>query len=271
MFPKTKLGEKKHRKHKRELEISLAIETITQLFKNDIKGENINILEFGSGNGFQISYLKQIGTVVASDIYISNDIKNMKDVTFVECNITNTPFKEGQFDIVFSNHAIEHIEDTYSAFKELKRIGKRDCIYAFSVPTNIWLMLSIPARYYGRLRAISKMLLFTSLNSNMDKPAQDDKKKNKLKRKSKSINELLHMISPIGHGVHSGFIDCYSSFRIKRWHQLFSDNGFSIIKTQPLLLYAPSEWPIIPTTKQFNRFNICSSVLFLMKKLKNDI
>ena len=290
MFPKTKVGEKKHRKHKRELEISLAIETIFNFFKNNpnFKGKNINILEFGSGNGFQIPYLQQIGNVVASDIYTSNDIKNMKDVNFIKCSIINTPFDEEQFDIVFSSHVIEHIEDIHSAFDELKRIGKPNCIYVFSVPTNIWLLLAIPAQYYSKLRGVSGKLL-SIRNSKAVKPAQDENERlqvehllkmmstnnnHKNKRSAKRIiiiNKLFRNIRPTGHGIHSGFIDCYRTFRIEKWQQLFSNNGFSIIKTQPLLLFAPSEWPIIPTTKLFNKFNklnlnICSSVLFLMKK-----
>ena len=77
ILPNTRGDEQKHRKHKRELEISLAIETISNFFKNDpnFKIKNINILEFGSGDGFQIPYLQQIGSVVASDIHISNNIR----------------------------------------------------------------------------------------------------------------------------------------------------------------------------------------------------
>lgn len=267
MFPRTKLGEKKHRKHKRELEISSTVEKISNFFNDEIKDKKINILEFGCGDGFQIPYLQQIGNVVASDTYASKEIKEMKDVNFIESSITNTPFSARKFDIVFSNHVIEHIEDMHSAFGELKRIGKPDCVYAFSVPTNIWLLLSIPAQYYNKLRTLSRRFLSIFSKSKMNKPAKNNRINKIQKRKEKNIiNKLCRIIGPTGHGVYPDFIDCYWSFRIKNWQQLFSDNGFSIIKTQPLLLYAASEWPIIPTTKLFNRLNLCSSVLFLMKK-----
>ena len=77
MFPKTKSGEKEHRKHKRQMEITIAIEEILNIVRKDsCTRRNVNILEFGSGSGFQIPYLKSIGNVVASDIYTSDDIKN---------------------------------------------------------------------------------------------------------------------------------------------------------------------------------------------------
>ncbi len=55
-------------------------------------------------------------------------------------------------------------------------------------------------------------------------------------------------------------------FKINGWKNLFINNGFKIITVKPLLLYAPSEMPYIPTTKKFTQYKICSSVLFLLNK-----
>ena len=66
-----------------------------------------------------------------------------------------------------------------------------------------------------------------------------------------------------GHGgVYTNFFDCYRQFKIDSWKKLFIINNFKIISVKPLLLYAPSELPIIPTINPIN--NICSSVLFIM-------
>ena len=266
MLPKSKSDENSHRKNKREIEISLIIKTISNLIKNNptLGNKYINILEFGCGTGFQIPYLQKIGSLVVSDIFISDDIKKMKDIDFHECSITNSPFNDSQFDIVFSNHVIEPIQEKHEAFKELKRIGRSDCIYAFSVPTNIWLLLSIPAQYYQKFRE-AKKLFSTFLNSKAYKPSHDNKANNNFEERI-NINILFRKILPRSHGVYENFLDCYRSFKIQRWRQLLIDNGFLIEKIQPLLLYAPSEWPIVPTTTFFNKQNICSSVLFILKK-----
>ena len=34
---------------------------------------------------------------------------------------------------------------------------------------------------------------------------------------------------PKGHGVYTGFFECYSSFRIKSWNKLFNELGFNIV------------------------------------------
>jgi len=267
MFPKSKNDEKLHRKHKRQLEISMAIDAIKNLQKNTQGKKNckdVNVLEFGCGDGFQIPYLKQIGTVVASDVY-RGDLKDIQDIEFVKCDIINTPFEDGFFDVIYSNHVVEHVENLDEAFGELIRIGDDTCIYAFSVPTNIWLLLSLPAQYLSKAKTFLGLLwskYFASNNTN--KPPLIDINVNEVKNDKSRLEKLIELVAPSGHGVTESYIECYKNFRVESWYKLFSDNGFSIVETKPLLLYGPSEWPLIPISKC--KFGLSSSVLFLMVK-----
>lgn len=129
-------------------------------------------------------------------------------------------------------------------------------LYAFSVPTHIWLLVSIPALYYNRLKGFCRELFF---RKKFDAPAFNTGNNGK-------SQGIMCKILPGVHGVYSDFIECYRSFIPKSWRRLFLKNGFSIVRMEPLLFYGPSEWPILPTTKKLNRLNICSSMLFLMKK-----
>lgn len=102
-------------------------------------------------------------------------------------------------------------------------------------------------------------------------PLQSPPKKLNEQTKKYSLFKIICLsikllILPGGHGAFGGFIKCYKMFKIKSWQKLFIKNGFSITETKPLLLYAPSELPYIPTTNYFNRYNICSSVLFILTK-----
>jgi len=269
MFPKSKTFEKKHRQHKRQIEIAMAIEAISNILKKNhpgvyLKTEEVKILEFGCGDGFQTPYLNQMGSVVASDIKGCTSIKN-KGVEFVECSIEKTPFGECSFDVIYSNHVVEHIEDADAAFNELIRIGKPACIYAFSVPTNLWLLLSIPAQYLSKLKSLFSLLSLRFFDSSKkSKKVQPAVTKYEQKNGKVSPGRILQLLIPSGHGTSINFIECYRNFRIKNWYRLFSDNGFSVIEMKPLLLYGPSEWPILSTQKP--KFNLCSSVLFLMSK-----
>jgi SAM-dependent methyltransferase len=268
MWPRTKLGEERHRKKKRELEIKLIIDSLYRFIgpNNGAQNKDFHILEFGCGDGFQIPYLKKIGHLIASDIYVNSKIKLMgKDLEFYKCGIIDTPFDNDYFSLIFSNHVIEHIENLEKAFAELKRIGRDNCLYTFSVPTNVWLLLSIPAQYYNKARKLIKS--FCSLISRGERyPAEKIIGQNTV---INSFLKILHFILPTGHGTRVSFQDCYQAFKISNWKRLFQDSGFEILYIRPLLLYAPSEWPIIPTTSYFAKSGICSSVLFILKKRNN--
>ncbi len=250
------MNEYLHREKKRKIEMSIILSHLNGYF-ND---KNNNVLEFGCGDGFQIEFLKEISNnVIAIDREINPDLKNKYLETVFQSSINNTSFNDKQFDLIFSNHVIEHLEDLEGAIQEMMRIGSDDCIYAFSVPTNIWLALSLPAQYYRKIKYIIGLLSKNSSNGTK-------KENNQLNQETKNIS-ILQRIIPQGHGVYMDFLECYNSFRIKNWEKLFKQLRFNVVQTKPLLLYSASEFPVIPTTQLFTKFGICSSVLFILKKI----
>jgi ubiquinone/menaquinone biosynthesis C-methylase UbiE len=254
----------KHRRRKRELEIELILQTVLDYLQKRQYGENtIQSLEFGCGDGFQIPYLQQISKVTAIDVYTSEEIERKPLDNFFECSISETPFQDEQFDLIFSSHVIEHIEDLDASFREMRRIGRQDCLYAFSVPTNIWMLLSVPAQYYSRFLGLCNRLSGKSIRDNELQHVANTQE-SYIRRGF--VSRLWRKIIPVGHGINEDFLKCLFSFRIKAWERLFQDNGFKTLLIKPLLLYGDSVFPIIPTTSIFTDKGICSSVLFLLGK-----
>ena len=248
MLPKNQVQEYEHRKHKRQLEVRMMIESIISYLRTQPNLPhqcNIDVFEFGAGDGFQIPLLENIGNVITSDIYTSSGIKKLNHVKFLECSIIHAPFRNGQFEVIFASQVIPDLADIKSALKEAQRIGKQSCLYAFSVPTNIWLFLSLPALYYNKIRI------------GVQTYSHDSK-----------LKKFLRTIAPEGRGRWN-FLQCFHYYKIKNWKRLFIENGFSVLEIRPLLLYGPSEWPIIPTSRSTTNF--CSSVLFLLVKRQNHL
>ncbi len=52
----------------------------------------------------------------------------------VKADILKLPFEDNQFDIIFCNHVLEHIEDDAKAIKELFRVMKSGGMGIFQVP-----------------------------------------------------------------------------------------------------------------------------------------
>ncbi|HEX7344233.1 MAG TPA: class I SAM-dependent methyltransferase [bacterium] len=269
IFPKSRAGELEHRRRKRVREIAAIMEALRRRL-GGIAGSglpDLDILEIGSGNGFQIPYLRKLGRVVASDIYIKDDLKRNQNPELIQCDVNYIPFCDNYFDLVFLNHVLVYMSDMDRVFAELQRVGHSDCIYAISVPTSLWLLLSVPAQYRDKLSFQKRRSLWDKLNRKIlasgTTPGRRLGGKSKWSEvKRKALRKLL----PSGYGVYPGFSECWRAFSVRHWKELFERGGFTIEEAQPLLLYGPSEWPLIPTTAIFNAWGLSSSVLFLLKK-----
>lgn len=64
--------------------------------------------------------------------YVSADI--MMEGIDVQCDMTNLPFKDADFDFVCACHVLEHIKDDYKALSEIRRVLKPNGIAILSVP-----------------------------------------------------------------------------------------------------------------------------------------
>jgi len=236
-----------HRTRKRRREIEAVMDLLAPYVKDK---RDKNILEFGSGKGYQVPYLKRLGHLVASDPYTASSIKwRDRTARVVCCDATRLPFADSSFDMVFSSHVIEHIEDTDTLFRELKRVGDKDCLYVFTVPTEIWLLLSLPAQVYNGVRKI--LTRFTGGRG--------------AARKETKTGAGSKRSFPAGHGWRPGFLESFRSFRPASWKALFASNGFDIMAMRPLLLYAPSEFPVVPTVSLPASLGVSSSLAFVLK------
>jgi ubiquinone/menaquinone biosynthesis C-methylase UbiE len=266
-----------HRQAKRHAEIvRILFETEIFLKSTQSPLQNLKILEFGCGNGFQIPYLKKLGQVFATDIYSSDEMAIEDGLNFCESNINQLPFSNNTFDIIFSNHVVEHLPEPQKSFMELNRVAKKGCIFIFSVPTNVWLVLALPAKYLGKLNTLIHNLLahLKSKSTGTGTDRDDIEKRRMMEKKfSTMVHEktsLMRSFLPKGHGVHYQFKECYKAFSIKAWTEFYRQAGFKIHSVVPLLLYGPSERPIIPTSSWMGRYGLCSSVLFIMGKKECD-
>lgn len=64
--------------------------------------------------------------------YITADL-SMNNVDY-QVDLTNLPFKDAEFDIVFASHVLEHIKDDHMAISEIRRVLKPKGIAILPVP-----------------------------------------------------------------------------------------------------------------------------------------
>ena len=101
------------------------------------------LLDFGSGTGAQAKVFSELGyTVSALDVENSNySSEHIFNVEFYDG--LNIPFKENDFDMIFSSNVFEHIYDIEHTLNELSRISKNKSKMILLMPTPTWKIFTI--------------------------------------------------------------------------------------------------------------------------------
>lgn len=108
-----------------------------------------NVLEVGCGRGYLANLVSSNHKITACDIVIPNSLKKKYPaIRFVEGDIENLPFKDGEFETVVCTHTLEHTKDLKKAVDELRRIASKELIivvprqrpykYTFSLHTQFF-------------------------------------------------------------------------------------------------------------------------------------
>ena len=121
-------------------------------FKQLIKNAK-NIIDLGCGsNPFPKApvavdkYIDPVHRKYGSNETICIEEIEKKGCKFIEADIENLPFMDKSFDVAFSHHVVEHLDNPVKALKEMQRIAKRGIImcpaifaeYAFGRKYHKW-------------------------------------------------------------------------------------------------------------------------------------
>lgn len=97
------------------------------------------VLEIGCGRGRNIRHVKNKNNLVfAIDIsesaYLAHKrYEQTENIFVVRADAARLPFKDDFFDIVFSDHALQHVYDLRVCFDEVRRVSKRSSRFIFNL------------------------------------------------------------------------------------------------------------------------------------------
>ncbi len=103
--------------------------------KSELKG--MKILDIGSGNGEVIEYFGKKNYSYSVDVLDQRKNKNSK-VKFKLINSGKLPFKDNFFDIIITNHVIEHVKNQELHLAEIKRVLKNGGICYLATPNRLF-------------------------------------------------------------------------------------------------------------------------------------
>ncbi len=236
----------------RDIEIDHAKIVLKQIINID-PNKKISILEIGSGDGYIIDKLSGnydnfdfLGLEVSSSSYINKSEK------VIQYDGKKLDFLNRKFDIIFSVHVIEHIDDLEGHAKQIKNLLNPNGIWINIVPSKTWRFFTT-INYYPAL-----IINFANLYKKFVKI-----KKNKNKAISKfSINPISYLL-PQRHGEVGNFITEYFYFSISNWSKIFR----KICAKNNMVLLQSSHIPYFYYSRDFFRNLLSDKIRYLLARL----
>ena len=177
---------------------------------------------------------------VKTDIIEDENFKILKGVG------ENLPFGDNIFDIVFTSHVLEHVDDTSRVLQEIRRVLKSDGILILGVPTEslAWISFFSQLIYTTHIRIARYIASFFIAV-----------------RKTK----FIHIFIPYSHSdTNKTVLSDIMNYRVKNWRNLI--NKYFHINSELLpALYGFAEFKIPLKIRKYGKYS--SSVFFICKKL----
>ena len=96
-----------------------------------------NVLDIGVGSGHISSDIaKKSKSLFGVDMYDERVIKS--GYSFKKVNTEHLPFDDNKFDVVISNHVIEHVPNQVLHVEEIFRVLKKNGIFYLATPNKYW-------------------------------------------------------------------------------------------------------------------------------------
>jgi ubiquinone/menaquinone biosynthesis C-methylase UbiE len=169
--------------------------------------------------------------------------------TIIQGHAENLPFKDEQFDVVFSSHVLEHVENERVTLEEMKRVLKNDGVLIIGIPTAsmAWINLFSQVFFTTHIKVYE---FFRFLHQS---------------GRTKRFTSIFRVISHSQPRATSIWYDI-THYRVKNWKKTVSKE-FEIITTLEPFLYPYPDYPqwFKPHVSKLGS----SSVFFICKKAQN--
>jgi len=123
-----------------------------------------DILEVGAGEVIEGQQIRKLNKDINYNILDVSDtfLENAKKLGFQTHNgeMTNTPFKDKEFDLIYLTSVLEHSPDLEKTFKEFQRIGKNFYFTMFKWKMKTGNLKSVyhPRKYFTSVFNIDQLL-----------------------------------------------------------------------------------------------------------------
>lgn len=195
------------------------------------------ILEVGAGTGRQAVELQRRGFAVtaieiADSRYATERVFPIKDY-----DGRTIPLPDASVDIVFSSNVLEHIADLSRIHAEIRRVLAPDGYCIHVVPTHTWRLWTTLVSY---LEAVS--FAASSLPQLLPQARPRRAELRRLQQAwYRTLRHTVGLCLPRRHGERGNVISELWLFHPRWWRRNFQQNGFAVVRDEPLGLFYTGE------------------------------
>jgi SAM-dependent methyltransferase len=183
-----------------------------------------DMLEIGSGDGFNASLLAPLGKSLVMSEPSPGRAKFAGELPRVRCSATALPFRDASFDFIFSSSVLEHIRDRVRAFAEIKRCLRPGGVMVHVMPSTTWKWLQL-IFYYPHV-AISGLEM---IGAKKELPETTSTELwHTGGKKPTWWQEFKTGVLPPVHGEFDGHVREMIGFRAKSWRRELEAAGFDV-------------------------------------------
>ena len=192
-------------------------------------GRDSTVLELGSGDGYQLEFLRRrFNRVFAIDPEQPPD----RASGFVFSVAEALPFPDDMFDLVYSCCVAEHLKDRTRTVDEAARVLRPGGYMVHIVPTRLWKATGLIFHPVGYpIYSLETLHAMTRL--------PQEQREAKWERGPGVLRGLGWWFYPPIHGEYSSHLAEYSSYARKRWVEVLKHPRLECPAVIPLLYYSP--------------------------------
>lgn len=198
------------------------------LFGRIAPGSLGDMLEIGSGDGYNASKLAPLGKSLVTSEPSPGRAKHAVELPRVRCSATALPFADASFDFIFSSSVLEHIRDRVSAFAEIKRVLRPGGVMVHVMPSTTWKTLQLMF-YYPHV-IVSGLEMIGAKNQLPAAGETSTEYWNHGGKKPSAWQEFKNGVLPPVHGEFKGHVREMIGFRAKSWRRELEAAGFAVTK-----------------------------------------
>jgi len=190
-----------------------------------------DLLELGSGSGFQLKLLFSICRSVAGLDIPTSGYREHRIAEVMEYDGKHIPFPDASFDIIFSSHVLQYLAPQHELYGEMHRVLRPGGVAVHVVPTALWRFWSSVLHYPAKAQLILRKLFPGSSAGAGSGSPRTPAKSGRLRRAL--VNTLLlHR-----HGVQGNWFTEHFIFHSRSWRRRLARYGWTVERIVPLELW----------------------------------